>query len=317
MNMRDVAHEHRLARHLFDRELVDRGDRVRAGVHRQRVILGADLDVAGGQDDVLLFDRRGDVGGRQAARVERLLVEIDHDDARLAAVGIGNFRAVHDRQIGADGVLALIVQLGVRQPAAGEAELNDRDVSRAIAQNQRRRDVPRHVFQDDQRAARQLRNGARDVGAFVKIDLLDADAGIARRLDPADVIDQRGELALVQRENAIANVRRAHPAVGPHDADHRDVDFRKDIDRHAQRRADAHDADENERGDDGVRSLQRKRGQTHRNASGSRTAAANPARRAHLYTRRRAVSALDGRAPTRPASVGGARTMASPATNDN
>ena len=139
--------------------------------------------------------------------------------------------------------------------AARQAELNDRHVRRAIAQHQRRRDIARHVFQNDERAARQLRDGADDVGALVQIDLLDADAVVAGGLDPADIVDQRGELPLVQRQNAVLDVQRAHPVVGPDDADDGNVDFRKDVDRHAQRSADAHDADENQGRDDRIRSL--------------------------------------------------------------
>jgi hypothetical protein len=42
-----------------------------------------------------------------------LLVEIDHDDARLATIGIGNLGPVDDRQIRADRVLTEIIELGV------------------------------------------------------------------------------------------------------------------------------------------------------------------------------------------------------------
>jgi hypothetical protein len=41
-----------------------------------------------------------------------LSVEIDHDDARLATVGIGNLGPVDDRQIRADRVLTEIIELG-------------------------------------------------------------------------------------------------------------------------------------------------------------------------------------------------------------
>jgi hypothetical protein len=41
------------------------------------------------------------------------LVEIDHDDARLATIGIGNLGPVDDRQIRADRVLTEIIELGV------------------------------------------------------------------------------------------------------------------------------------------------------------------------------------------------------------
>ena len=98
MHVRDVAHEDGPAVDLLDRKPVDRLDDVGAVVHRQRVVLAADLDVAGRQDDVLALQRLAHIGRRQAARLQRALIEIRHDDARLAAIGIGNLGAVHDRE---------------------------------------------------------------------------------------------------------------------------------------------------------------------------------------------------------------------------
>ena len=103
----------------------------------------------------------------------------------------------------------------------------------------------------------------RHVGALVQIDLLDADAVVAGRLDAADVVDQRGDLPLVQREDAVLDVQRAHPGIGPDDADDRDVDLRKDVDRHAQRRADAEHADHDHAGGDRVRTLQNETDELH------------------------------------------------------
>ena len=48
----------------------------------------------------------------------------------------------------------------------------------------------------------------------------------------------------------------AHAVVGPHHGDDRNVDLRKDVDGHPQRRADPHEGDQNQHGDDRVRSLQ-------------------------------------------------------------
>ena len=155
-----------------------------------------------------MLQRFAHIAGRQAVRVQGLLVEIGHDDARLAAVGLRHLGAVHDGEVGPDDVLAEIVELGVGQRRARQAELDDRHVGGAIAQHQGRRDVGRHVFQHDQRAAGQLRHRPADVGAFVQIDLLDADALVAGGFDARDVVDQRGYLALMQREDAVLDVRR-------------------------------------------------------------------------------------------------------------
>ncbi len=82
---------------------------------------------------------------------------------------------------------------------------------------------------------------------------LHADARVARGLDARDVIDQGGHLPLVQRQDAVLNVRRAHAVVGPHHADDRDVDFRENVDRHAQGGAHPQQGQENEQRRDGVR----------------------------------------------------------------
>ena len=257
VHMRHIAHEHGAAVDLLDGKGVDRVDHVRRVVHRQAVILVADLHVARRQDDVLVLQRRAHVRGRQTARLQGLRIQIRHDDARLAAIGIGNFRAVHHGERGADDVLAQVIELGVGQRLAGQAELNDRYIRGAVAQHQRRRDVRRHVLEHDQRAARELRDGAGHIGAFVQVDLLDADALVAHRLDARDVVHQGGQLPLMQRQDAVLHVLRAHPVVGPHDRNHRDVDFGKDIDGHAQRGADPHETDEDQRSHHGVRSLER------------------------------------------------------------
>ena len=178
---------------------------------------------------------------RQTARLQRLGIQIRHDHARLAAVGIGNFRAVHHGERGADDVLAQVIELGVGQRLARQAELNDRHIRGPVAQHQGRRDVRRHVLEHDQGAAGELRDGPRHVGALAQVDLLHADALVAHRLDARDVVHQGRQLPLVQRQNAVLHVLRAHPVVGPDDRNHRDVDFGKDVDGHAQRGADPHE----------------------------------------------------------------------------
>ncbi len=102
-----------------------------------------------------------------------------------------------DRKIWANGVLAKIVQLGVWQGAARKAELDDRHVCRAISKHERRRDIRRHVFQNDEGAAGQLRNRPRDVRALMQIDFLDADPIVACGLYAAYVVNKGGELPLV------------------------------------------------------------------------------------------------------------------------
>ena len=147
---------------------------------------------------------------------------------------------MHDRKRRANDVLAQIVKFGIGQRFAGKAELDDRHIRGAIAQYQGRCNVRRHVLEHHQRAAGELRNRARHVGALVKVDLFHADAFVADGFDARNVVHQRGKLTLVQRQDAILDVLRAHAVIGPHDRHYRDVNLREDVHRHAQRRSDTH-----------------------------------------------------------------------------
>ena len=99
---------------------------------------------------------------------------------------------MNDRQRGPDDVLPEVIELGVGQRFAREAELDDRDIGCAIAQYQRRRDVRRHVLEDHQGAARELRDRACNIGALIEINLLHSHALVTHRFDARDIVDQRG-----------------------------------------------------------------------------------------------------------------------------
>jgi len=252
VHVRDVAHEHRASIDPLDRERVDGLDDVRTVVHGDQIVEVADLHIARRQDDVLGLQGVTHIGRCQPARLQRLLIEIGHDDARLAAVGIGHLCTVYHGECRADDVLPEVVERGVRKRAARERQLDDRHVGCAVADHERRSDVGRHVLEHHQRAARELRDRARDVRALVQVDLLDAHALVAGRLDARDVIDQRGHLPLVQCQDAVLNVLGIHAGVGPHDAAHRNIHLRKDVHRHAQRLADPQQSDEDQQRRDGV-----------------------------------------------------------------
>ena len=151
-----------------------------------------------------------------------------------------------DGEIGTDDVLADVVEFGVRQSVAGQAKLDDRHIGGAVAQHQRRRNPRGQIFQNHQGAAGQLRDGAADIGAVLEIDFFDADPLVGSRLNARNVIDQGRQRPLVQRENAVLDILGAHPVIGPDDTDHRNVDFRKDVHRHAQGGADTQQTNENQ-----------------------------------------------------------------------
>src|SRR3569833_1768722 len=192
-----------------------------------------------------------------------MLIEIRHDDSWLAAIRLRHFRPVHHGQARAKDVLAEVVEPRGWKRAAGLAELDDGNVRGPEPQHQRRCNVWRHVLEYDQRAGLELRDRAADISALVEKHLLYADAGVARRLDARDVIDERGHLALVKRQDAILDIMCAHAVEGPHHADDGDVDLGIDIERHASGRADSEQGEENEEGRDGVRRPQGKADELH------------------------------------------------------
>ena len=113
--MRHIAHEHGSPVNLLDRKRVDRLDHIRRVIHRQGVVLVADFDVARGQYDVLMLQRRAHIGGRQSPGLQGLHVQIRHDHSRLATVGVRHFRAMDDGQGGTNDVLTQVIELGIGQ----------------------------------------------------------------------------------------------------------------------------------------------------------------------------------------------------------
>jgi hypothetical protein len=98
---------------VLDRNGFDPFDDVWVAVHRQQVVLPADLYVAGRQDDVPLLEGSAYIGRRQAACIERPPIEVRHD-ARLGLIWLGDVCSMDDGQVRANDVLAKIVEHGIR-----------------------------------------------------------------------------------------------------------------------------------------------------------------------------------------------------------
>jgi len=105
VNVGDIADEHGVAIDFFDGISIYGGDDVGAVVHSQRVILAADFHVARGSTTFCFWSASLHVRRGQSARLQRLGVQIDHHDARHAAIGIGDRRAAHDGEVRTDDVL--------------------------------------------------------------------------------------------------------------------------------------------------------------------------------------------------------------------
>ena len=109
--MGDILHVNRHAVDGLDRNLVEGLDNVGAAIELDVVLGGAHLGSAGRNDQVLVGDGRAHVVGRQAAGVEGVQVEIDHDLALLAAPGLGHARPLNRAKLLNDEVLAVVENL--------------------------------------------------------------------------------------------------------------------------------------------------------------------------------------------------------------
>ena len=103
-----------------------------------------------------------------------------------------------------------------------------------ILDHQRRQNAGRHLAQLRLLDRHHLRDGRRYVRVRLKEDLDDRKAGQRFGFDVLDVVDRGREAALIDRRDALADFLRRQPAIGPNDADDRNIDFRKDIGRHLQ-----------------------------------------------------------------------------------
>jgi hypothetical protein len=99
-------------------------------------------------------------------------------------------------------------------------------------------------------------DGAIDVGAWMEEDLDDRDAVERLRLDVLDVVDVRRQCAFIDGGDAVRHVLGREAVERPHDADHWNIDVRKDIRRGAHDCERAEDEQQDRDDDKGVGPVQ-------------------------------------------------------------
>ena len=143
------------------------------------------------------------------------------------------------------------------QALARQRELDDRHRRGAVIDDQRRRRAGRHLLEQGLRNRGDLRVRGGDIDRRVEEDLDDAEGGIRIRLDVLDVVDRRRQRALERGDDAPGHLVGRQALVLPGHADDRDVDARKNIDRHAQRGERAEEENEQGRDDERIGPAQR------------------------------------------------------------
>ena len=214
---------------VADREIIELGNAGRGVIEGDDIFELADLFRSDRRDDVLLRNRINDVLGRQSVGLQFILVEVDLNLEHLAAVGRGNRRAGDGRKLGANEVLSGVEYLRLRQGAAGQGQLKDRNARGVETQNVRRGDARGQQLEHSLRRGGDLSQRRVDVDVRLEEDLDDPVAGERLRLDMLDIVDLSAQRPLVVVDHAPRHVVRRQAVVGPHDRDNRNADIRKDV----------------------------------------------------------------------------------------
>ena len=253
MNLGHVLDIDGCAVHGFDRQVIEFVQFQGTAVDPDLIFGFAEFGGAGRQDEILQSKGVRDVDGRKLFRVKLIEVEIHHDGALLAAERIGNRRALHGAERGADEVVADIEDFLLAQGLAGKAELQDGNAGGIVFQNVGREHAGRHLADGRLHGGGDLRHRHIDFDVRMEVDADHRVSVIGLRFDVLDVVDVGGEAAFEAGDDALLHFLGREAVVGPKHADNGDVDIRKDIDRHSDNGGAAEDGDEDRHDDEGVR----------------------------------------------------------------
>ena len=242
-HMADVADVYGGAVGLLDGQAVECFGRGRQAVEPHHEFVGTDFGSAGGDDQALRIDGVDYVVGREPLRIERFEVDIHHDLAGPSAIGQGKAGALHGSHLGADEVVAVIIERRLAHGVARNTHLQDGNAGGVIAQDGGRSHAGGQGVQDGLGGGGQLRDGGIHLGAGMEEDLDDRQTGEGLRLHVLDVVDRGGEGALAADGDDFGHFFGGDAGVGPDDADDGDVDFGEDVGGHAEGGEDAQDDD--------------------------------------------------------------------------
>ena len=173
-------------------------------------------------------------------------IDVELDLPVLSAVGLGHRGAGNVGNLVANVELSLIVQLGFGQSLALQSHQANRHAGGVELQHDRRQRALRQPSQVSHRQVGDLADRRVRIGSRLEVNLDQADAGERSRLDVVDVAAQREE-ALEGVGDVAFDLLRRHAAVERGHHDDRNLDLRKQIDRHARHRGHAdHDDDQAE-----------------------------------------------------------------------
>ena len=159
-------------------------------------------------------------------------IEVHHDRAELAAVRQRHGGALNGGQRVSDEVLPQVEQFLLAQSLAFQAQLQDGNAGGVVLDDAGREGAGWEDSQQSLGNGGYLRQRQLDLGVGLEIHANDGNAGIGLRFDVLDVVDRGGHGPLEDGDDAFFHLLGRQPAVGPHHADHGDIDVGKDVHRH-------------------------------------------------------------------------------------
>ena len=188
--------------------------------------------------------------------MEGFWIDIDTDNALLAAIREGHGSALHGGELGADEIVAEIEKLLFAEGVAGEADLHNRHGGRRIDDHQGWSGAGRQKPQERLRDGSGLCERGLNVRAGLEEDLDQREAGERLRLDVLHIVHQHGHAAFDVGNDALFHFLRLQTVVGPDQRDDGNVDIGENIYRRAQKHDRREQKDDECHHDKGVRPRQ-------------------------------------------------------------
>ncbi len=161
-------------------------------------------------------------------------IDVDHDLAIFAARRRRQRDARDRRQLLADAVDAVIVELLLAQRVRAQADLQHGHAGGVELHHDRRLDAGRHQRADRVGGRDDLRDRKVEIDVGLEVDLLHRQAGHGLRFDVPDAVDVGGDRILAVGGDALLHLRRAQAGIAPDHGHHGNIDFRKDVGRHLE-----------------------------------------------------------------------------------
>ncbi len=228
--MRDIPNVDRVRAYSLDRQVVHFFHGFRAAVHIHIVFKGANFYCSGGQNQVLRAHCGDHVARRKAFRLELSDIQVHLDLALLASVGVREDGTLYGRQLVAQEIRCQVVQLLLGKIFSGKRELNNRDRGCVVLQDKRRGCARRILPEGRLRDRRDLRHGHFNSHVGIEKNLDDAEPVQGLRFDVLDIIDCGGKPALENDDQSLRDIFGRKSRIPVHDAEHRNIDIRENID---------------------------------------------------------------------------------------